>query len=100
MLPSHKLPSRSLRRPSPAVGKPGLCSRIGNSVALLVLGSRRPSYCTPKLEYQTAPLPSTVTSCGEIVARGKSYSVYMTRVAAALGRDSVLSSKFHCACEL
>jgi hypothetical protein len=30
---------------------------------------------SPKLEYQTMPSASTITSCGEIVSRGKAYSV-------------------------
>src|SRR6267143_2460277 len=75
MLPSQRLPSRSLRKPSEPVGNPGLCASMGNSVTLPVFGSSRPRFCSPKLEYQAIPSESTITSCGEIVSRGRSYSV-------------------------
>src|SRR5215471_672441 len=75
MLPIHRLPSRSERRPSSPVGNPGLCTSIANSFTSPVFGSRRPRYCSPKLEYQAIPSASTMTSCGEIVSRGRSYSV-------------------------
>src|SRR5467141_1624936 len=75
MLPSHKLPALSLRRPRSPVGKPGLCTSMGYSVTCPVFGSSRPRFCSPKLEYQAMPSLSTLTSCGEIVSRGRSYSV-------------------------
>src|SRR6266540_4403739 len=75
MLPSQRFPSLSVRRPRSPVGKPGLCTSMGNSVTLLVFGSSRPRFCSPKLEYQAMPSESTMTSCGEIVSRGRSYSV-------------------------
>ena len=55
----------------------------GYSVTLPVLGSSRPRICSPKLEYQAMPSASTITSCGSMVSRGRSYSVMTTRVAAA-----------------
>src|SRR6266705_572858 len=75
MLPSQRLPSLSLRRPRSHVGNPGLCTSMGNSVAVPVFGSSLPRFCSPKLEYQAMPSESTMTSCGEIVSRGRSYSV-------------------------
>ena len=75
MLPSHQLPSRSARSPSEPFGKSGLCSGIGYSFTAPVLGSSRPKNCSPKLEYQAMPSLSSTTSCGEIVSRGRSYSV-------------------------
>src|SRR6266852_7144499 len=75
MLPSHRLPSLSLRSPSSPVGNPGLCTSMGNSLTSPVFGSSRPRFCSPKLEYQAMPCLSTITSCGEIVSRGRSYSV-------------------------
>src|SRR5438034_9441112 len=75
MLPSHRLPSLSVRRPRSPVGNPGLCTWMRNSVTLPVFGSSRPRFCSPKLEYQATPSESTMTSCGEIVSRGSSYSV-------------------------
>src|SRR5262249_33484457 len=75
ILPSQRLPSLSARRPSPPVGKPGLCSGIEYSVTRPLLGSSLPKFCSPKLEYQTIPSASTITSCGEIVSRGRLYSV-------------------------
>src|SRR5260221_11893437 len=65
MLPSHRLPSLSVRSPSRPVGKPGLVVGIGNSLTLPVLGSRRPRFCSPKLEYQAMPCASTTPSCVE-----------------------------------
>src|SRR2546428_14100279 len=38
------------------------------------------------------PSASTMTSCGSIVFRGRSYSVMMTRVDGPVGRGSVLSA--------
>src|SRR6266508_3275763 len=55
MLPSQRLPSLSLRRPSSPVGNPGLVVSIENSLTAPVLGSRRPRFCSPKLEYQAMP---------------------------------------------
>src|SRR5262245_7070073 len=75
ILPSQKLPSLSARIESAPVGKPGFCSGIGYSLCAPVLVSTRPTNCSPKLEYQAYPLSSTITSCGWIVLRGKSYSV-------------------------
>src|SRR3989442_7939927 len=92
MLPSHRFPALSLRRPRSPVGNPGLCTSMGNSVTLPVFGSSRPRFCSPKLEYQAMPSLSTMTSCGEIVSRGRSYSVLTTRVARPEGRGCVLSS--------
>ena len=75
MLPSHRLPSWSVRSARNPVGKPGLCSGTGYSVTLPVLGSSRPRFCSPKLEYQAMPSLSTMTSWGSMVSRGRSYSV-------------------------
>src|SRR6266849_5243148 len=57
-------------------------------------------YCSPKLEYHTIPCESTTTSCGSIVARGRSYSVMMTCVAVPLGRGNVLRGYSHFEAEL
>src|SRR5262245_37200085 len=75
MLPSHRLPSLSIRRPSEPFGKSGLCTGIAYSLDSPVLGSSLPTNCSPKLEYQAMPSLSSTTSCGEIVSRGRSYSV-------------------------
>ncbi|HEU5276354.1 MAG TPA: hypothetical protein VFU97_22055 [Xanthobacteraceae bacterium] len=48
-----------------------------------------------KFEYQTKPCASGRTSCGAMVARGRAYSVMMTRVARPFGRGRVLSGKVH-----
>src|SRR5215470_2757810 len=93
--PSHKLPSLSERKESAPVGKPFLGSGTGYSVTFPVLGSSLPNVCSPKLEYQAIPSASTITSCGSIVGRGKSYSVMMTRVALPLGREKVLRGNPH-----
>src|ERR1041385_6636819 len=55
MLPSHRLPSRSVRSARNPVGKPGLCSGTGYSVTLPVLVSTFPIFCSPKCEYQALP---------------------------------------------
>src|SRR6266536_1808412 len=100
IMPSHKLPSLSERTESAPVGEPFFGSGTGYSVTLPVLGSSFPSVCSPKLEYQAIPSPSTITSWGSIVGRGKSYSVMITRVAWPLGRGKVFRGNAHVADEL
>src|SRR5262249_44014826 len=75
ILPSHQFPAWSARRPSDAFGKSGLWNGIAYSFTSPVLGSSRPRNCSPKLEYQAMPSLSSTTSCGEMVSRGRSYSV-------------------------
>src|ERR1019366_4086778 len=95
IMPSHRFSSLSNRMDSEPVGEPFLGSGSGYSVTLPVLGSSLPMFCSPKLEYQAIPSLSTITSCGSIVGRGRSYSVMMTRVALPLGRGWVLSGYSH-----
>src|SRR4029453_15325749 len=90
IMPSHKFWSLSKRTDSAPVGEPFFLSGTGYSVCLPVLESSLPSVCSPKLEYQTIPSASTITSWGSIVGRGKSYSVMTTRVALPVGRGNVL----------
>src|ERR1700736_422990 len=82
------------------VGKPALIVGTGYSVTLAVFGSSRPRNCSPKLENQTMPSPSTMTSCGSIVLRGRSYSVMMTCVDAPEGRGRVFNAYDHVGPEL
>src|SRR5215472_13517727 len=70
-MPSHKLPSLSERIDSAPVGEPFFGSGTGYSVTLPVLGSSFPRVCSPKLEYQAMPSPSTITSWGSPFGRGK-----------------------------
>src|SRR6266478_842440 len=93
-------PSWSNCIPRLPVGKP--CFNIGTeySLTFAVLGSSLPMFCSPKLEYHTIPCESTTTSCGSIVARGRSYSVMTTCVADPLGRGNVLRGYSHCEAEL
>src|SRR4029450_800852 len=100
IMPSHKFWSLSKRTESAPVGEPFLGSGTGYSVCLPVLESSFPSVCSPKLEYQAIPSPSTITSWGSIVGRGKSYSVMITRVALPLGRGNVLRGKLQLGEEL
>src|SRR5713101_4226063 len=97
---NQRLPSRSVSRSSMPVGKPGLIAGTGYSVTLAVFGSSRPRNCSPKLENQTMPSPSTTTSCGSMVLRGRSYSVMMTCVDGPEGRGSVFSVYDHVGAEL
>src|SRR6266540_2349049 len=91
IMPSQRLPSLSTPRSRLPVGKPFLNSGIAYSVCLPVFGSSLPRNCSPKLEYHACPSTMT-TSCGSIVARGRSYSVMTTLVPRPLMRGSVLSS--------
>src|SRR2546425_12380855 len=93
-------PSSSNCNPRLPVGKP--CFKIGTgySVTSAVLGSSRPIFCSPKLEYHTIPRESTMTSCGSMVARGRSYSVMMTCLSFPLGRENVLRGYAHVEPEL
>src|SRR2546427_542436 len=95
IMPSQRLLSRSKRTDKAPVGKPGFSSGTRYSVTRPVLGSSLPSVCSPKLQYQAMPSGSTMTSCGWIVARGRSYSVMTTRVPRPVGRGSVFSSYGH-----
>src|SRR3989442_12905364 len=97
---SHRLPSRSVSKSNMPVGNPGRLSGTGYSVNVAVLGSSLPRNCSPKLETHTVPSASTMTSCGSIVFRGRSYSVMMTRVDGPVGRGSVLSEYDHVGPEL
>src|SRR2546425_6874196 len=97
---SHRLPSRSVSKSNMPVGNPGRLSGTGYSVNVAVLGSSLPRNCSPKFENHTTPSPSTMTSCGSIVFRGRAYSVMMTRVEAPLGRGSVLREYDHFGLEL
>src|SRR2546428_753942 len=95
IMPSQRLLSRSKRTDKAPVGKPGFSSGTRCSVTRPVLGSSLPSVCSPKLQYQAMPSGSTMTSCGWIVARGRSYSVMTTRAPRPVGRGSVFSSYGH-----
>src|SRR5262245_55429005 len=94
------VPSPPNCNPRLPVGKP--CFRIGTgySVTFAVLGSSRPMFCSLKLEYHAIPCESTMTSCGSIIARGRSYSVMMTSVSFPLGREDVLRGYVHVEPEL
>src|SRR5262245_27518795 len=74
------------------VGTPLRSVGTGYSVTFAVFGSSRPRNCWPKFENHTRPSPSTITSCGSKVFRGRSYSGTIARVDAPDGRGSVLSS--------
>ena len=91
IMPSKRLPSRSMPRSRLPVGKPLRSSGMAYSVCLPVLGSILPRNCSPKFEYQASPF-TMMTSCGSMVARGRSYSVMMTLVPRPFTRGSVLSS--------
>src|SRR5258708_29471299 len=67
----------------------------GNSVSLSVFGSNLEMKGSPKSEYQTFPCASTITSCGSVVDRGRSYSVMMARVARPVGRARALRGYCH-----
>src|SRR5438132_12920775 len=82
------------------VGKPALIVGTGYSVTFAVFGSSRPRNCSPKFENQTMPSPSTMTSCGSMVFRGRSYSVMRTCVDGPEGRGSVFSVYGHVEPEL
>src|SRR2546427_58654 len=95
IMPRPRVLSGSKRTDKAPVGKPGFSSGTRYSVTRPVLGSSLPSVCSPKLQYQAMPSGSTMTSCGWIVARGRSYSVMTTRVPRPVGRGSVFSSYGH-----
>ena len=92
IMPNQRFWLRSKRTESAPVGKPGFSSGIGNSVTAPVRGSSLPSVCSPKFEYQAMPSGSTMTSCGSMVGRGRSYSVMTTRVPRPTGRGSVFNA--------
>src|SRR3954471_22346939 len=62
MLLSQSLPSRSLRSARTPVGKSGLEIAMSYSFTAPVAGSSRPIFCSPKEEYQTLPVRSTIAS--------------------------------------
>ena len=92
IMPSQRLCSASNRTESAPVGKPGFNSGTGYSVTVPLFGSSLPSVCSPKLQNHAMPSGSTITSCGWMVLRGRSYSVMTTRVPRPVGRGSVFSS--------
>src|SRR6476620_1081905 len=85
IMPAHRLPSLSERSDRSPCGEPFFGSGTGYSVTLPVFGSSLPIDCSPKLEYHAMPEASSITSCGSMVGRGRSYSVMMTCVARPLG---------------
>src|SRR5262249_36924841 len=85
----------SNRIPRMPVGARGFSTGTSYSTTFPVRGSSFPRICSPKLAYQTIPVESTMTSWGCLVRRGRSYSVYITRVADDLGRASILKAYLH-----
>src|SRR5215470_6249355 len=87
---NHSVPCLSNSSERLPTGASDLNFVTGNSVSLSVLGSNLEMKGSPKSEYHTAPWASTMTSCGSVVDRGRSYSVMMARVARPVGRGKVL----------